>query len=47
MDDIFFQAFSSSITGTLATQAVLKGVGVGDESATVLAATITWLLRGM
>lgn len=39
------QAFSSSITGTLATQAVLKGVGVGDESATVLAATITWLVR--
>ncbi|XP_013405479.1 RUS1 family protein C16orf58 homolog [Lingula anatina] len=39
------QAFASSITGTLATQAVLKGVGVGDESATPLAATITWLLK--
>lgn len=26
-------------------QAVLEGVGVGDESATALAATITWLLR--
>ncbi len=26
-------------------QAVLKGVGVGDDSATPLAATITWLLR--
>lgn len=39
------QAFASSITGTLAAQAVLKGVGVGDESATVLAATLTWLLK--
>ena len=26
-------------------QAVLKGVGVGDESATALAATLTWLMR--
>jgi len=40
------QAFASSITGTLAAQAVLKGYGVGDESATVLAATLTWLLKG-
>ncbi|XP_053375409.1 RUS family member 1-like [Mercenaria mercenaria] len=39
------QAFASSITGTLAAQAVLKGYGVGDESATVLAATLTWLLK--
>jgi len=39
------QAFASSISGSLATQAVLQGVGVGDESATALAATITWLLR--
>ncbi|KAK3085163.1 hypothetical protein FSP39_025248 [Pinctada imbricata] len=39
------QAFASSITGTLAAQAVLKGVGVGDESATVLGATMTWLLK--
>ena len=39
------QAFASSISGTLATQAVLEGVGVGDEEATPLAATITWLLR--
>lgn len=39
------QAFASSITGTLAAQALLKGVGVGDESATVLAATLTWLLK--
>ncbi|XP_065913604.1 RUS family member 1-like isoform X2 [Dysidea avara] len=39
------QAFCSSITGTLATHAVLKGVGVGDSSATAAAATITWLLK--
>lgn len=39
------QAFASSITGTLAAQAVLKGVGVGDENATVLAATMTWILK--
>ena len=41
------QAFCSSITGTLATMAVLKGVGVGDSSATPLAATLTWMLKGM
>ncbi|CAJ1076332.1 RUS1 family protein C16orf58 homolog [Xyrichtys novacula] len=39
------QAFSSSLTGTLATQASLKGVGVGNKEATVAAATVTWLLR--
>ncbi|XP_062841028.1 RUS1 family protein C16orf58 homolog [Trichomycterus rosablanca] len=39
------QAFSSSLSGTLATQASLRGVGVGDQEATVAAATITWLLR--
>lgn len=39
------QAFASSITGTLAAQALLKGVGVGDESATVMAATLTWILK--
>ncbi|XP_067325922.1 RUS family member 1 [Anolis sagrei] len=39
------QAFASSITGTLATQAVLKGVGVGDETSTVTAATVTWILK--
>ena len=27
--------------------AVLKGVGVGDSSATALAATITWMLKGI
>ncbi|KAI0216134.1 RUS1 family protein C16orf58, partial [Lamellibrachia satsuma] len=40
------QAFCSSITGALAAQAILKGVGVGDENATVLAATMTWLIKG-
>ena len=40
-----FQAFCSSMTGTLATQAMLKGYGVGDEKATALAATMTWILR--
>ncbi|OTF72601.1 hypothetical protein BLA29_003798, partial [Euroglyphus maynei] len=39
------QAFCSSIMNNLATQAVFKGVGVGDASATVLAATITWILK--
>lgn len=39
------QAFSSTLSGTLATQASLRGVGVGSQEATVAAATITWLLR--
>ncbi|XP_077995732.1 RUS family member 1-like [Glandiceps talaboti] len=39
------QAFCSYLTGTLATQAMLKGVGVGDETATPVAATITWILK--
>ncbi|XP_023687466.2 RUS family member 1 isoform X1 [Paramormyrops kingsleyae] len=39
------QAFSSSLSGTLSTQASLRGVGVGNQEATVAAATVTWLLR--
>ncbi|KAL3120289.1 hypothetical protein niasHT_002089 [Heterodera trifolii] len=39
------QAFASSLNGTLATLAVLKGVGVGNEQATVLAAALTWILK--
>ncbi|XP_072022371.1 RUS family member 1-like [Amphiura filiformis] len=39
------QAFCSTIIGTLATHAMLKGAGVGDETATATAATITWLLK--
>ena len=42
---ICLNVLRSSISGSLATQAVLQGVGVGDETATPLAATITWLLR--
>nr|XP_020442053.1 RUS1 family protein C16orf58 homolog [Monopterus albus] len=33
------QAFSSSLSGTLATQASLRGVGVGNQEATVAAGT--------
>ena len=43
---ICVKAFCSSITGTLATHAVLTGVGVGDDKASAAAATITWLLKG-
>ena len=39
------QAFASSITGSLATAAVLQEVGVGDAAATPLAATLTWLVK--
>jgi len=39
------QAFASSISGSLATAAVLQGVGVGDSEATALAATFTWILK--
>jgi hypothetical protein len=39
------QAFCSSITTMMATLAVLKGVGVGDDTATPLAATMTWMFR--
>ncbi|XP_053624687.1 RUS family member 1 [Plodia interpunctella] len=39
------QAFCSTITGILATQEVLRGVGVGDTSATPLSATVTWVFK--
>ncbi|KAK7576676.1 hypothetical protein V9T40_012962 [Parthenolecanium corni] len=39
------QAFVSTINGTLTTHAILKGVGVGDQEATALAATVTWILK--
>ncbi|XP_048006625.1 RUS family member 1 [Leguminivora glycinivorella] len=39
------QAFCSTIAGILATQEVLRGVGVGDTNATPLAATVTWVLK--
>ena len=46
MHSLLHQAFASSLTGTLASHAVLKGVGVGDETATVLGASLTWLYKG-
>lgn len=39
------QAFCSSIVGMLSTQAVLRGVGVGDDNATALSATLAYLVR--
>ncbi|CAH2229661.1 jg18845 [Pararge aegeria aegeria] len=39
------QAFCSTITGTLATQEVLRGVGVGNTASTPLAATIVWVIK--
>ncbi|XP_055464851.1 RUS family member 1 isoform X2 [Psammomys obesus] len=39
------QAFASSLSGSLATQAVLQGLGVGDAKASVSAATSTWLVK--
>lgn len=39
------QALCSTITGTLSTRAVLKGVGVGDATATAMSGTVSWLLR--
>lgn len=40
-----YQAFCSTITGTITTQAIMKGFGVGDAAASALGATITWVLR--
>ncbi|XP_029414884.1 RUS1 family protein C16orf58 homolog isoform X4 [Nannospalax galili] len=39
------QAFASSLSGSLATHAVLLGLGVGNANASVSAATATWLLK--
>uniref|UniRef100_A0A9L0SIE8 RUS family member 1 n=1 Tax=Equus caballus TaxID=9796 RepID=A0A9L0SIE8_HORSE len=39
------QAFASSLSGSLATHAVLLGLGVGDAKASVSAATATWLVK--
>ncbi|KRZ14535.1 UPF0420 protein C16orf58 -like protein [Trichinella zimbabwensis] len=39
------QAFCSSVTSAFALHAVFKAVGVGNESASLLAATVVWLLR--
>ena len=39
------KAFASSVSGSLATAAVLGGLGVGDSQATPLAATLTWIMK--
>ncbi|KAK3856406.1 hypothetical protein Pcinc_037268 [Petrolisthes cinctipes] len=39
------QAYCSSIAGALSLQATLTGLGVGEGTATPLAATLTWLLK--
>ncbi|KAK6734984.1 hypothetical protein RB195_018282 [Necator americanus] len=39
------QAFASSMTAALATEAVLKGAGVGNQSASALAASLTWIAK--
>ncbi|GLH11206.1 Uncharacterized protein GBIM_16033 [Gryllus bimaculatus] len=39
------QAFCSSICGALTTQAIMKGVGVGDNVATPLGAAVMWIFK--
>ena len=39
------QAFASSMSGAFATHSLLHGMGVGDDTATVVAATVTWMLK--
>ncbi|MDP2437821.1 MAG: RUS1 family protein [archaeon] len=39
------QAFCSSVTGLLAHRAVLQGVGVGNELATVSSALLQWTIK--
>ncbi|EFO20648.1 hypothetical protein LOAG_07840 [Loa loa] len=39
------QAFASSMSSALATEAILRGVGVGNETASTMAAAVAWLLR--
>nr|KAF7413227.1 hypothetical protein H0235_013078 [Vespula pensylvanica] len=39
------QAFASTIMGTLTTHSIMQGVGVGESTATPLAAAITWILK--
>lgn len=39
------QAFCSTVSTTLTTHAIFKGIGVGDSNATALAATITWIMK--
>ncbi|XP_012277949.1 RUS1 family protein C16orf58 homolog [Orussus abietinus] len=39
------QAFASTIMGTLTTHSIMRGVGVGESTASPLAAAITWILK--
>ncbi|KAF8569070.1 hypothetical protein P879_08646 [Paragonimus westermani] len=39
------QALASSVTGALAAQALLVGVGVGNVEATILSASLSWMLK--
>jgi hypothetical protein len=39
------QALCSSVTGTLSTKAILRGVGVGEVEATALSGLAQWVLR--
>ncbi|MCP9262089.1 hypothetical protein DINM_005384 [Dirofilaria immitis] len=39
------QAFASSMNSALATEAVLRGAGVGNKAASAMAAAISWLLK--
>uniref|UniRef100_A0A7S3DH91 Protein root UVB sensitive/RUS domain-containing protein n=1 Tax=Palpitomonas bilix TaxID=652834 RepID=A0A7S3DH91_9EUKA len=39
------QAFCSAITGLLATQSLLRGMGVGDATATAASAIVQWVTR--
>ena len=39
------QAFASSMSNTFATHSLLHGMGVGNDTATVVAATVTWMLK--
>eukprot|EP01117_Protostelium_nocturnum_P013465 TRINITY_DN5025_c0_g1_i2.p2 TRINITY_DN5025_c0_g1~~TRINITY_DN5025_c0_g1_i2.p2 ORF type:complete len:454 (-),score=141.43 TRINITY_DN5025_c0_g1_i2:1556-2917(-) len=39
------QALCSSVTGLLATRAILQGVGVGNSEATASAAIVQWVIR--
>lgn len=39
------QALCSSVTGTLSTRSILRGVGVGSAEANLVSGTISWALR--
>lgn len=39
------KAFASTINGNLTTHSIMRGVGVGESTATPIAAAITWILK--